>query len=63
MSEECFLPSSLRSDVFLKDSPRETQDNGKVRLGGGFSPLFKVPASKLRQQADQFEPRTILETR
>jgi hypothetical protein len=42
-----FLADSL-SDLHLKDFSTEIQDSGRVKLGGGFSPLSKPPLSKTR---------------
>jgi hypothetical protein len=49
MSEEELPLTSLPSYLYLKDFPRVIQDNGKVKLGGGFSSLSKPPISKCRQ--------------
>jgi len=50
MPKEVLLLTGLPSKAYLKDFPREIQDNGMVKLGGGFSSLSKPPMGKLRQQ-------------
>lgn len=62
MSKSVLLLAESLSDLYLKDFPREVQDNGKVKLGGGFSPRPKPPVSKTRQQINGSNPDIILKT-
>lgn len=62
MSEEVFLLTNLPSDLYLNDFPRAIQDDGKVELGGGFSPISKLPTSTLRPQVRQLAPGTMSKT-
>jgi hypothetical protein len=59
MSTAALLLAESLSDLHLKDFLTETQDSGKVKLGGGFSPLSKLPRSKTRQPVKGSDPDII----
>ena len=40
---------SQRAALYSTYFPRDISDNGKVRLGGGFSSLSEAPLCKVRQ--------------
>ena len=59
MFKRASLLEKLLSDLYLKDFRTEVQDNGRLKLGGGFSPLPKAAVNKLRQRVHRLESWTI----